>query len=206
MLTVVLLKKIYCTAKTSHSSRRQTSEAFRAKLQTPELWFAGILECVVCRSFYATKNFLPLYAPESGISILWVGFFYNARIDSSYVSSVWSPFDRQYSLLTSRLFRNATDSLLTGNVDIGKKTKLLLVPPVLAFGLAQALISLSPLVLFAKRMDVLHTGADVGLICAQKNCGKVTRTILSGWLIYRHDFSLMLWNMSALLAFWIFGL
>tara|TARA_B100001013_G_scaffold245535_1_gene151986 strand:+ start:52 stop:243 length:192 start_codon:yes stop_codon:yes gene_type:complete len=41
---------------------------------------------------------------------------------------------------------------------------------------------------------------------ALKNCGKVTGTILSGWLINRHDFSLMLWNMSALLAFWSFGL
>ena len=143
---------------------------------------------------------------ESGISILWVGFFYNARIDSSHDSSVWSPFDRQYSLLTSRLFRNAAGSLLTGNVDIGKKPKLLLLPPVLAFGLAQALIFLSPLALFAKRMDVRHTGAGVGLMGALKNCGKVTGTKLSGWLIYRNDFSLMLWNMSALLAFWSFGL
>ena len=79
-----------------------------------------------------------------------------------------SPFDRQYSLLTSRLFRNATDSLLTGNVDIGRKPKLLLLPPVLTFGLAQALIFLSPLSLFAKRMDIHHTGAGVGLMGGQK--------------------------------------
>ena len=105
-----------------------------------------------------------MYALESGISILWVGFFYNPRIDSSNVSSVWSPFDRQYSLLTSRLFQNAAGSLLTGNVDIGKETNLLLLPPVLAFGLAQALIFLSSLALFAKRMDVFHTGAGVGLM------------------------------------------
>ena len=128
--------------------------------------------------------------------------FYNARIDSSHVSSAWNSFDRQYSLLTSRLFRNAADSLLTGNIDIGIKTKLLLLPPVLSFSSAQALIFLSHIALFTKRMDVRHTGA--GLIGALKNCGKVTGTILSGWLIYRHDFSLMLWNMSALLAFWSF--
>ena len=82
----------------------------------------------------------------------------------------------------------------------------MLLPPVLAFGLAQALISLSPLALFAKRMDVRHTGAGVGLMGTLKNCDKVTGTILSGWLIYGHDFSLMLWNMLALLAFWSFGL
>ena len=95
--------------------------------------------------------------------------FYNARIDSSHVSSVCSPFDRQYSLLASRLFRNAAGSLLTGNVDIGKNPKLLLLPPGLAFGLAQALIFISPLALFAKRMDVLHTGAGVRLMGGLKN-------------------------------------
>ena len=88
MLTVVLLKKSAVQQKPSHFPRGQTSEVFRAGLQTTELWFAGILECVVYLSFYAAKNFLPLYALESGISILWVGFFYNARIDSSHVSSV----------------------------------------------------------------------------------------------------------------------
>ena len=31
--------------------------------------------------FYAAKNFLPLYALEIGIYILWVGFCYNAKID-----------------------------------------------------------------------------------------------------------------------------
>ena len=139
------------------------------------------MECGVYRSFYAAKNFLPLYAPESGISILWIWVFYNARIiNPSHVSSVWGPFDRQYSLLTSRLFRNAAGSLFTGNVDIGKKPKLLLLPPVLAFGLAQALIFLSPLALFAKRMDVRHTEAGVGLMGVLKNCGKVAGTILSG--------------------------
>ena len=44
-------EKIYCSAKTSHSSRRYASEALRAGLQTPELWFAGIVECVVNLSF-----------------------------------------------------------------------------------------------------------------------------------------------------------
>ena len=79
-------------------------------------------------------------------------------------------------------------------------------PPVLAFGLVQALIFLSPLALLVKRMDVRHTGTGVGLMGTLKNCDKVTGTILSGWLIYGHDFSLMLWNMLALLAFWSFGL
>jgi len=58
----------------------------------------------------------------------------------------------------------------------------------MAFGLAQALIFLSPLALFAKHMDVPHTGAEVEIMGLPKNCGKVTRTIPSGWLVYGHDF------------------
>jgi len=88
MLTVVLLKKSTVQQKLHIPRGDKLQKAFRAGLQTPELWFAGILECVVYLTFYAAKNFLPLYALESGISILWVGFFYNARIDSSHVSSV----------------------------------------------------------------------------------------------------------------------
>ncbi|MCS5546389.1 MAG: hypothetical protein NZ867_06240 [SAR324 cluster bacterium] len=48
----------------------------------------------------------------------------------------------------------------------------------LAFGSAQALIALSLLTLFAKRMDVRHTGAGVRLMGTLKNCGKLTGTIL----------------------------
>ena len=58
----------------------------------------------------------------------------------------------------------------------------------MAFCLAQALIFLSPLALLAKCMDVRQTGACVELIGALKNCGKVTRPMLSGWLIYRNIF------------------
>ena len=167
MLTAVLLKKSTVQQKL-HTPRGD-------KLQRPSKpdykhQIFGLLEfwnVLFILSFYAAKNFLQLYALESGISILWVRFFYNTRIDSSHVSSVWSTFARQYSLFTSRLFRNAAGSLLTGNVDIDKKPKLLLLPPVLAFSLAQALIFLSPLALFTKRMDVLHTG--VGPMGGLKN-------------------------------------
>ena len=151
---------------------RKTSETFQARLQKPELWFAGILECVVYLSFYAAKNFFALYALESGISILWVWFFYNAWIDSSYVSSVWSPFDRQHSLLTSRLFRNAAGSLFSlGMFTLGKS--LSFCSCLLSWFLAwqKPWFPLSPLALFAKRMDVHHTGARVGLMSAPKNCG-----------------------------------
>ena len=40
MLTVVLLKKSAVQQKPSHFQRGQTSEVFRAGLQTTELWFA----------------------------------------------------------------------------------------------------------------------------------------------------------------------
>jgi|GEM_PF-2742673 len=43
MLTVVLLKKSAVQQKPSHFPRGQTSEVFRAGLQTTELWFAEIL-------------------------------------------------------------------------------------------------------------------------------------------------------------------
>ncbi len=89
MLTVVLLKKSTVQQKLHILPRGdKLQRPSEPDYKTPELWFAGILECVVYLSFYAAKNFLPLYALESGISILWVGFFYNARIDSSHVSSV----------------------------------------------------------------------------------------------------------------------
>ncbi len=68
------------------------------------------------------------------------------------------------------------------------------------------MIPLSPVALFAKRMDVRHNRAGVRLMSTLKNCGKLKGTILSGWLIYRHDFSLMQWNMSALLAYSSLGL
>ncbi|MCH2286299.1 MAG: hypothetical protein MK481_02460 [SAR324 cluster bacterium] len=88
MLTVVLLKKSTVQQKL-HIPRGD-------KLQRPsepdyKHQNFGLLEfwnVLFILSFYAAKNFFPLYALESGISILWVGFFYNARIDSSHVSSV----------------------------------------------------------------------------------------------------------------------
>ena len=67
MLTVVLPKK--------STVQQKLQRAFQAGLQTPELLFAGILACVVYLSFFTAKNFLPLYALESEISILWVSFF-----------------------------------------------------------------------------------------------------------------------------------
>ena len=143
---------------------------------------------------------------KAGFRFCGLCFFITQELNHIMYHPCEAPLIYSNSLLPSRLFRNAAGSLITGNVDIGKKPKLLPLPPVLAFGLAQALIPLSPLALFAKRMDVRHTGAGVGLICALKNCGKVTGTILSGWQIFRNDFLLTLCNMSALLAFWIFGL
>ena len=82
-------EKIYCSAKTSHSSgainfRRPSKPDYKHQnFGLLEFW-----NVLFILSFYAAKNFLPLYALESGISILWVGFFYNARIDSSHVFSV----------------------------------------------------------------------------------------------------------------------
>ena len=120
MLTVVLLKKSTVQQKLHIPRGDKLQRPSKSDYKHQNFGLLEFWNVLFILSFYAAKNFLQLYALESGISILWVRFFYNTIIDSSHVSSVWRPFDRQYNLLTSRLFRNAAGSLLTGNVDIGK--------------------------------------------------------------------------------------
>ena len=50
-----------------------------AGIKTPSLWLAGSLECFVYLGFFASKTFMPLYAIESGISVIWVGIFFSAQ-------------------------------------------------------------------------------------------------------------------------------
>jgi MFS family permease len=206
LLPVLLLKKFNSPKIPSHSWRQQTADAFRAGFQTPELWLAGSLECVVYLGFYAAKTFLPLYALESGIPILWVGLFFSVQELTHLLAR---PFGGRLSDRKGYLPVVSCGMLLAafslGLLPLANTPSFLLLLA-LSFGLAQALIFPATLALFAQQMDVRHTGAGVGLIGAFKNFGKIAGPILGGWLIFWQDYSWMLWSMAALLAVWSCGL
>jgi len=206
LLPVLLLKKFNSPKIPSHSWRQQTADAFRAGFQTPELWLAGSLECVVYLGFYAAKTFLPLYALESGIPILWVGLFFSVQELTHLLAR---PFGGRLSDRKGFLPVVSCGMLLAafslGLLPLANTPSFLLLLA-LGFGLAQALIFPATLALFAQQMDVRHTGAGAGLIGAFKNFGKIAGPILGGWLIFWQDYSWMLWSMAALLAVWSCGL
>jgi len=206
LLPVLLLKKFNSPKIPSHSWRQQTADAFRAGFQTPELWLAGSLECVVYLGFYAAKTFLPLYALESGIPILWVGLFFSVQELTHLLAR---PFGGRLSDRKGYLPVVSCGMLLAafslGLLPLANSPSFLLLLA-LSFGLAQAFIFPATLALFAQQMDVRHTGAGAGLIGAFKNFGKIAGPILGGWLIFWQDYSWMLWSMAALLVVWSVGM
>ena len=206
LLPVLLLKNSAPPKQTKVSFRKQTAEALRAGIKTPELWLAGSLECVVYLGIYATKTFLPLYALESGISILWVGLFFSAQ---ELFHLLGRPFGGR---LSDRLgyLPVAASGMLVAAISLGllalANSPLSLLMLAIGFGLSQALIFPSTLALFAEKMDTRHTGTGAGMIGALKNSAKVAGPILGGLLIHWQNYSWMFWSMSALLALWSFAL
>ncbi|MGY8697128.1 MAG: MFS transporter [bacterium] len=206
LLPVLLLKK---TSHPKHSRvtfRKQTTEAFRAGIKTPELWLAGSLECVVYLGIYATKTFLPLYALESGISILWVGLFFSTQ---ELIHLIGRPIGGRLSDRLGYLPVAASGMLLAafamGLMPL-MQSPLSLLMLAIVFGLSQALIFPSTLALFADNMDARHTGTGAGMIGALKNSAKVAGPILGGLLINWQSYAWMFWSMSILLVLWSLGL
>ena len=79
-LPVLLLKNRSNSYKTLLKSwRLQFTDAMRSGFQTAELWFAGLLEFVVYIGLYSAKAFLPLYALQHNIPVLWVGLFFTIQ-------------------------------------------------------------------------------------------------------------------------------
>ena len=166
LLPVLLLKKSSPPKQSRVSLRQQTKSAFQAGIKTPELWLAGSLECVVYLGIYATKTFLPLYALESGISILWVGLFFSTQ---ELIHLIGRPIGGR---LSDRLgyLPVAASGMLLAALAMGlmplMQSPLSLLMLAIVFGLSQALIFPSTLALFAEKMDARHTGTGAGILGA----------------------------------------
>ncbi len=186
LLPVLLLKNSAPAKTPCFTLRQQTKSAFQAGIKTPELWLAGSLECVVYLGIYATKTFLPLYALESGISILWVGLFFSAQ---------------ELFHLIGRPFGGRLSAISLGLLPLTNSPLSLLILAI-SFGLSQALIFPSTLALYAEKMDTRHTGTGVGMIGALKNSPKVAGPIFGGLLIHWQSYAWMFWSMSILLVLW----
>ena len=204
-LPVLLLKNRSIPVRPSKSWRLQLKDAMRSGFQTAELWLAGLLEFVVYISLYSTKTFLPLYALQQNIPVLWVGLFFTTQ---ELMHLAARPFGGRLSDRTGYLPVTAAGMMLAalslGLLPFATSSQLLLLA--LGIGLAQALIFPSILALYAQKIDSRHTGAGAGLIGSFKNSGKIVGPIIGGLIIHWHDFSWMLWSMASLLAVWSLGL
>ncbi|MBC8257975.1 MAG: MFS transporter [SAR324 cluster bacterium] len=207
LLPVLLLNKTSGPAKTPLISiRQQAKAAFRAGIKTPELWMAGSLESIVYLGIYATKTFLPLYALENGISILWVGVFFSVQELTHLIARPYGGrLSDRLGYLPVAAFGMLLAAFALGLLPLANTPSFLLLLA-LGIGLSQALIFPSTIALFAQKMDVLHTGTGSGMIGALKNSAKIAGPILGGLLIHWYNYSWMFWSMSALLTFWGCGL
>jgi len=178
----------------------------RSGFQTAELWFAGLLEFVVYIGLYSAKAFLPLYALQQNITVLWVGLFFTIQ---ELIHLAARPFGGRLSDRKGYLPVAAAGMILAalslGLVPFATSSQPLLLLA-MGIGLAQALIFPSILALYAQKIDSRHTGAGAGIIGSFKNAGKIAGPIIGGLIIHWHDFSWMLWIMAALLAIWSLGI
>jgi len=205
-LPVLLLKNRRIQLKSSKSLGLQFVDAMRSGFQTAELWLAGLLEFVVYIGLYSAKAFLPLYALQQNIPVIWVGLFFTIQ---ELIHITARPFGGRLSDRTGYLPVTATGMILAA-LSLGLMpfaiSSLPLLLLAMGIGLSQALIFPSILALYAQKIDSHHTGAGVGIIGSFKNAGKIAGPIIGGLIIHWHDFSWMLWIMAALLAVWSLGL
>ena len=206
LLPVLLLKSSAPTKVSGISLRKQIIEALRAGINTPELWLAGSLECILYLGIYATKTFLPMYSLQNGVSILWVGLFFSAQ---ELIHLMARPFGGRMSDRLGYL-PVAVSGMILAAFSIGMmpvmQSPVSLFLLAVGFGISQALIFPSTLALFAEKMDSKHTGAGAGLIGALKNSAKIAGPILGGLLINWQSYAWMFWSMSFFLVLWSLGL
>ena len=201
-LPVLLLKNRRIPERPSKSWILQFKDAMRSGFHTAELWFAGLLEFVVYIGLYSAKTFLPLYALQHNIPVLWVGLFFTTQ---ELMHLAARPFGGRLSDRTGYLPVTAAGMMLAalslGLMPFATSSQPLLLLA-MGIGLAQALIFPSILALYAQKIDSRHTGAGAGIIGSFKNAGKIAGPIIGGLIIHWHDFSWMLWSMASLLAVW----
>ena len=205
-LPVLLLKNLSITVKPSISWRLQLKDAMRSGFQTAELWLAGLLEFVVYISLYSAKTFLPFYALQQNIPVLWVGLFFTTQ---ELMHLATRPLGGRLSDRTGYLPVTAAGMMLAsfslGLMPFATSPQPLLLLA-MGIGLAQALIFPSILALYAQKIDSRHTGAGAGIIGSFKNTGKIAGPIIGGLIIHWYNFSWMIWIMATLLAVWSLGL
>ena len=201
-LPVILLKKHSFFVRTSKRWRLQFKDAMRSGFQTAEIWFAGLMEFVFYIGLYSAKTFLPLYALQQDIPVLWVGLFFTTQELTHILAR---PFGGRLSDRKGNLPVISAGMMLAalsmGLIPFATSPQPLLLLAV-GFGLAQALIFPSIIALYAQKIDPRHTGAGAGIIGSFKNAGKIAGPIIGGLIIDWHDLSWMLWIMAALLAVW----
>ena len=205
-LPVLLLKNRRTPLKPSKSWGLQFRDAMRSGFHTAEIWFAGLLEFVVYIGLYSAKAFLPLYALQHNIPVLWVGLFFTIQ---ELIHIAARPFGGRLSDRKGHINVTVSGMILAalslGLMPFATSSQPLLLLAI-GIGLAQALIFPSILALYAQKIDSRHTGAGAGIIGSFKNAGKIAGPIIGGLIIHWHDFSWMLWIMATLLAVWSLGL
>ena len=206
-LPIALLKDENDSPKFKNISKRiPINEVFLTGIKTPELWLVGSLEFVVYVGFFATKTFLPIYALETGISIVWVGLFFSVQelthlITRPLGGRLGDRFGYIVVAASGMLFASCCFVFLP---FIQNSTTITLLA--IFFGISQAMIFPSTFALFAENFNTKYIGTGVGIIGTLKNSGKIIGPILGGLLINWHDYKWMFWCISILLALWGFGL
>ena len=202
----ILFLKDYNPSSPKKTFKKQTKEAFLTGIKTPELWLAGCLECVVYLGFFASKTFLPLYAIETGITIIWVGIFFSSQ---ELIHLITRPLGGRLSDRFGYLLIIASGMLVAATAFgllpmIHSPYKMLMLA--IALGFSQSMIFPSTLALFSQKVDKQYTGTGIGLIGTFKNLGKVIGPLLGGLIINWYNYNWMFWSISILLSVWSLGL
>jgi len=202
----ILLLKDYNPYSLKKTFKIHTKEAFFSGIKTPELWLAGSLECIVYLGFFASKTFLPLYAIETGITIIWVGIFFSTQ---ELIHLITRPLGGRLSdrfgyllIIASGMLVAASSFGLLPMID-NPYTMLMLA---ITLGLSQSMIFPSTLALFSQKVDKQYVGTGIGMIGTFKNLGKVIGPLLGGLIIHLHNYNWMFWSISILLSVWSLGL
>jgi len=180
--------------------KKPINEAFLAGIKTPELWLTGGLEFVVYLGFFATKTFLPLYAIETGISIIWIGLFFSTQ---ELTHLLTRPLGGRLSDRFGYLIVASSGMVLASCCFVFLpfiQNSITITLLAVFLGISQAMIFPSTLALFAENIDTKYIGTGVGIIGTLKNSGKIFGPIIGGLLINWHDYKWMFWCISILLA------
>lgn len=173
--------------------------AIRDGSRIPAIWLTGSLEAITFIVLYTLKAFLPIYALDAGVSVLWVGLYFSLQ---EAVHIIVKPFcgrlgDRWGHLLTITL------GMLLLSVSLPLVTifdnGLLFIIPGLMMGFAQALIFPSAIALVSNHIDEDNLGAGMGLIGMMQNFGKVAGPILGGFVIQNIGYQSTLYVLTIML-------